>query len=101
MARLVYLDSARDDLRSIQRHLTSASASREVGAAFARVLHLQCVKLAALPGVLGRPRPELRPDIRSFPYKGYVMFFRYESDRFEVVNILEGHRDVLAHFERD
>ena len=25
---------------------------------------------------------------------GYVIFFRYVGDRFEVVNILEGHRDI-------
>jgi toxin ParE1/3/4 len=29
---------------------------------------------------------------------GYVIFFRYEADRFEVLNILEGHRDIDAHF---
>jgi len=36
--------------------------------------------------------------MRSFPYKGYVIFFRYVADRFEVVNILEGHRDIEAFF---
>jgi toxin ParE1/3/4 len=59
---------------------------------------MQCRKLASLPGTLGRPRPELRPDIRSFPFKGYMIFFRYKDDMFEVVNVLEGHRDVIAYF---
>jgi toxin ParE1/3/4 len=45
-----------------------------------------------------RPRPELRSDIRSFPFKGYVIFFRYHAGRFEVVNILDGHRDVEGFF---
>jgi toxin ParE1/3/4 len=58
----------------------------------------QCHKLAALDATVGRPRPELRPDIRSFPYKGYVIFFRYRARRFEVVNILEGHRDIESFF---
>lgn len=58
----------------------------------------QCAKLAALPGVLGRARPELRPDIRSFAFRGYVIFFRYRGDRLEVVSVLEGHRDIDAHF---
>ena len=61
-------------------------------------LRQQCAKLAALPGILGRPRPELRPDIRSFPFRGYVISFRYVGDAFEVVAILEGHRDVDMYF---
>lgn len=101
MPRLLYLDSARDDLRHIQRHLTGVSASREVGTAFVRVLHQQCAKLASLPGTLGRARPELRPDIRSFPFKGYLIFFRYAADRLEIVNILEGHRDIGAYYRDD
>jgi toxin ParE1/3/4 len=55
-------------------------------------------KLAGLPGVMGRARPELRTDIRSFPHKGYVIFFRYTGDFFEVINVLEGHRDIEAFF---
>jgi plasmid stabilization system protein ParE len=42
-----------------------------------------------------------RPDIRSFAFKGYVIFFRYEGDGFEIVNVLEGHRDVIAYFRDD
>ena len=32
-------------------------------------------------------------------HKGYVIFFRYADHRFEVVNILEGHRDIEAFFD--
>ncbi|MNY77174.1 hypothetical protein D3C86_2169900 [compost metagenome] len=48
---------------------------------------------------MGRPRPELRPDIRSFAVRRYVIFFRYIDDVFEVVNILEGHRDIDRYFD--
>lgn len=34
-------------------------------------------------------------------HKGYAIFFRYEGGRFEVVNILEGHRDVEAYFRNE
>ena len=40
-------------------------------------------------------------DMRSFAFKGYVIFFRYENDRFEVVNVFEGHRDIIAYFRDD
>jgi hypothetical protein len=57
----------------------------------------KCEHLATLTGLLGRGRPELRPDIRSTPFKGYLIFFRYlpsETNRhiFEVVNVVESHR---------
>ena len=45
---------------------------------------------------------ELRPDLRSFPFKGYVIFFRYLDDEIlEVVHIIEGHRDVAVIFAMD
>lgn len=45
---------------------------------------------------------ELRPDLRSFPFKGYVIFFRYLDDEIlEVVHIIEGHRDVAVIFAKD
>ena len=79
-------------------HIASESGSVAVGEAFVRRLRAKCHELTALETTIGRARPELRPDIRSFPYKGYVIFFRYAAGRFEVVNILEGHRDIDAHF---
>lgn len=48
---------------------------------------------------MGRLRPELRADIRSHAYRGYVIFFRYAGDVLEVVNILEGSRDIDGYFE--
>ena len=48
---------------------------------------------------MGRARPELRADIRSFAFRGYVIFFRCGAETFEVVNVLEGHRDIEGYFE--
>jgi plasmid stabilization system protein ParE len=93
LRRLVYLSSARQDFRDILRYLTVESGDRAIARAFVDRLQQQCRRLASLPGTLGRGRPEFQPDIRSFPYRGYIVFFRYEADTFEVVNVLEGHRD--------
>ena len=62
----------------------------------------KCEHVAALAGLLGRARPELRADIRSIPFKSYLIFFRYlpsETDRevVEIVNVLEGHRDLFTY----
>jgi toxin ParE1/3/4 len=59
----------------------------------------KCQELAALPGTMGLARPELLADLRSTPYGNYVIFFRYFGDAFEVVNILEGHRDIEGYFK--
>lgn len=98
MRRLVYLTAARRDLVHILRYIARESGSVETARRFPAALREQCLKLASLPGDLGVARPELRPDIRSFAHKGYVIFYRYRRDRLEVVAILEGHRDIDAVF---
>jgi len=99
--QLVYLAAARRDFADILEYITRQSGSLTIGRGFVDLLRMQCRKLASLPGTLGRPRPELGPDIRSFPFKGCVIFFRYNGDRFEVVSVLEGHRDIAAYFQND
>jgi toxin ParE1/3/4 len=47
---------------------------------------------------MGVSRVDLAPDLRSAVFENYVIFFRYAEDRFEVVNILEGHRDIPEYF---
>jgi len=94
--RLKMLPSAQADLVNILDHITRESSSLIVGRRFVAALRTKCRELAALPETLGRVRFELRPDIRSFAFRGYVILFRYVDGRFEVVNIVEGHRDIDA-----
>ena len=98
MRRLVYLASVRSDLLQIFDYVANESGSISVAQGFVAQLRARCSDLASKPGILGRARPELHPEIRSIAYKGYVIFFRYGEDRLEVVDILEGHRDLEAHF---
>jgi len=99
--RLVLLDSAVADFTAIFEYVTRESGSRVVGRRFVERLRDQCRTLASLPGTLGRARPELHADIRSISFRSYVIFFRYAGDRFEVINVLEDHRDISAHFGED
>lgn len=93
--RLLFLDAADADLDRVYEQIRDASQSATVAERFVDRLLDKCEHLATLPGTLGRPRPELR----SAPYEGYVIFFRYEGDALEVVNILEGGRDIDAWFD--
>ncbi len=101
MRRLVLLDTALANLIEIARYISKKSKNRAIGRRFADELESKCTQLASLPGTLGRPRPDIRSDLRSFPYRGYIIFFRYLPNIFEVVNILEGHRDLPAYFSEN
>jgi toxin ParE1/3/4 len=95
---LRFTDAALDDISAIASYIAEASGGASIGERFADQLFDKCEQLASLPGTMGRARPALREDMRSAAYKGYVIFFRYDSDVFEVVNVLEGHRDIDAFY---
>jgi toxin ParE1/3/4 len=95
---LHYTDDAKANLGKIAIYIAKESGHREIAMGFTDQLREQCRKLATLPSTLGRARPELREDVRSFPFNGYVIFFRYVGEALEVVNILHGSRDVEGYF---
>jgi len=47
---------------------------------------------------LGRVRPELMEDLRSFPIGNYVVFYRPEPEGIEIVRVVHGARDVPGQF---
>jgi toxin ParE1/3/4 len=97
--RLIFTHAAHANLIEIANYIEGSSGSPATAERFVGSLVERCEHLAELPGVLGRPRPELLPDLRSTPHGNYVIFFRYVDDALEVVNILEGHRDIAAFFK--
>src|SRR5204863_9376494 len=101
VARLRYSAAAKDELASIAEYIARKSSNRAVAERFAGELRGKCRDLAAAPIQMGRPRTELRPDLRSHPYKNYVIFFRYVGDVLEIVHIIEGHRDIEALFRNE
>ena len=89
------------DLASIAEYIAHESGSRAVAERFTHDLRAKCHDLARVPIRMGRPRAELRGDLRSCPYKGYVIFFRYVGDVLEIVNVIEGYRDIATLFGED
>ncbi|NCG21248.1 MAG: type II toxin-antitoxin system RelE/ParE family toxin [Rhodobacterales bacterium] len=47
---------------------------------------------------LGKARPELRHDLRSFPTDNYLVYYRERNEVIEIVRVLHGRRDVDAIF---
>lgn len=58
-----------------------------------------CVNLADHPGI-GRGRPELGKDLRSYPEGSYLIFYRPSDVGIHVVRILHGARDIPATFNQ-
>ncbi|MDR4307545.1 type II toxin-antitoxin system RelE/ParE family toxin [Chelatococcus sambhunathii] len=99
--RLRLSDQAEHSLRSIAIAIAEAAGDRATASRFAERLREKCVTLAALPGASGRARPELGADFRSYVFKNHVIFFRYVDDAFEIVDIVDGRRDIDAYFSTD
>jgi toxin ParE1/3/4 len=98
---LRYLAAARRDIAEIYAYIENRSGSAQAAERFVQRLRAQCRHLAELPTVLGRLRPELRPGFRTFPFSGYIIVLRYTTDALEIVNIVEGHRDIGAMFRKN
>lgn len=96
--RARFLDSAEADFNEIAWWIAEQSRSTEVADAFVDALRERCERFAVLDGSLGTARPELGLDIRSTPYKDYVIFFRYADEVVEIINVLNGRRDIDAYF---
>lgn len=66
--------------------------------ALVSAIEAKCRSLSEMPGQMGRMRPELQPDLRSYAYKSHVIFFRYKPNAFEVVDVVHGRRDFDNYF---
>ena len=50
---------------------------------------------------MGRARPELAPEVRSFAVARYVIFYAPSADCITVVRVLHGARDVATLADQD
>jgi len=78
VSRLVYRAAARRAIAEIAAYIERES--RTVADEFIDKLTDYCERLARLPGMMGRPRPELGHDVRSATFGNYVIFLRYADE---------------------
>jgi toxin ParE1/3/4 len=96
MSRIVRRPEAKKDLKEIWKYI--AAQDRERADKFLRLLDEVLQSLAQHP-FMGKERAEIMEEIRSFPVKSYVIFYRPLNDGIEVVRIIHGARDIEAMFE--
>ena len=100
MPRLIVAPEARQDLRGIRDYIArdDPEAARRV------ITRLRDVaRLVAGAPALGRRRPELGSELRSFVADRYVLFYRPLAGArgIELARVLHGARDVDAVFSAD
>jgi toxin ParE1/3/4 len=91
MANIRRRPAAEDDLVAIWLYI----ADDDIGAAN-RLLDRfeETFALLADNPRIGRRRPELMPEIRSFTVGRYVVFYRPADDGIEIVRVIHGARDI-------
>lgn len=97
MGRPVYLPKAEADLDSIWNYLQERNP-KAVRGLIERIFEV-CDRLATEP-FMGRARSEIARGLRSFPAKGYVVFYRPTEDAIEVVRVIDGRRDLKKAFSQ-
>ncbi|MBI1740292.1 MAG: type II toxin-antitoxin system RelE/ParE family toxin [Candidatus Koribacter versatilis] len=89
---------ALEDLAEIWAYIADDNAVR--ADAFAAFIDSKFHTLARQPS-MGRARPELGVDLRSFVVGRYVIFYLPLTDGIEIVRVIHGARDIEAVFQDD
>lgn len=89
--RVTHRPEARADLAEIWDFIAQDSPKRATE--FLRNLESVVETLASQP-MMGRERPELAADLRSFPAGRYVIYYLPWPDGIDVVRVLHAARDV-------
>lgn len=96
--KLRFRPDALADLREIYDYIADDNPTK-VGE-FIGIIREKCRLIAKQPKI-GRSRPELHLDLRSFPIKSYVIFYRILTDTVEIVNVIHSARDIRPLFSGD
>ncbi|MBE9137770.1 type II toxin-antitoxin system RelE/ParE family toxin [Nodosilinea sp. LEGE 07088] len=88
---------ASQDIEAIADYLATQSslASAET---FLTEVERVLQRIGQFPNI-GRQRDELYPNLRSFPHRQYLIFYRLLDNEIEVFRVVSGYQDLTALFE--
>lgn len=89
--------AARNDLIVAGSYAAKKSGSERIGAQVIDRLATAMEKLAQFP-MMGKPRDEVRPHLRSFPSKPFIIFYRRTRTGIHVMRILHQRQDLRNAF---
>lgn len=88
-------DPARDDLDGIWFHI----AHDNMGAADKMVARLvERFDMLARQPLIGEACPKLKPELRHFSVRPYVIYYAVEADEVAIIRVLHGARDAARLF---
>jgi toxin ParE1/3/4 len=87
---------AEADLDDIWCYIARKSGSLEIADRFTEFLSDRFYLLANHPYIGRRRDEELRPGLRSFPVRDYVILYRIEDEDILILRVLRGSRDIKA-----
>lgn len=97
MSSFLLTHQAAKDLEEIHDFIAEDNPSAALG--FVNSIEEKCQTLATSPEI-GRKRDELGFELRSFPIKNYVIFYRIKSSTIQVIRILHSARDINYAFNQ-
>ena len=99
MPIVLFTPLASEDLQQIWLYV-AREADEEIADRFVARIDEKCRLIATAPEGF-RLRPEFLPDLRSFPFKKYIIFYVPIDGGIEVYRILHGARDLLQFFKTE
>jgi len=96
MPEITLRPQALEDIVEIFAYICQGSPKH--AESFAELVRSHFERLAKRPR-LGRSRPELMPDVRSFGVGRYLIFYLPRKHGIEVVRVLHGSRDIASILE--
>ena len=97
MANLIFTPSAKEDLQQIWNYLEEL-AGRDIAIKFLKEIKDKCEVISNFPE-LGRTRHEFIFNLRSFPFKKYIIFYVPTNDGIDVLRIIHSSRDIEQVFD--
>jgi toxin ParE1/3/4 len=95
MPRILRTRQSREDYASIEEYIGQNSPQNA-----AMIVRLLDEKLAVLAANnhMGRPRPELAPDLRSWNVHRFILFYRPTADGIVLIRVLHASMDITAKY---
>lgn len=97
MARLLFDPDAKNDLRTIVRHIGIEQLRPETARKVAVKIYRECERYARNP-LMGALRDDLLPGIRLFTVRPYVVFYYALGDGIRVARVIHGAREYPSLF---
>jgi toxin ParE1/3/4 len=93
---LIWSKDARNDLADLYAYL-QAHVSEKMADQRAQAIDAAARRLAEWP-LIGRPRQDLRPGMRSWAVPPHIIFYRVSDSAVEIVRLIDGRRDIESIF---